>query len=148
MGPLFLAAQLLSSPIHVRPFGGIMSDDNRVMEEFVSDFHNHVRSELRRRCEAYKPDFKTPETFTAVSALICRQATLAIELASAPQLWNPHSAPLFLRARADVHITVSWILLDPTTRAKQYIEHGLGQAVLSLEHRKASLEELQATTSR
>lgn len=121
-----------------------MSDKYEVMEEFIRDFQNHVRSELKRRCEAYKPDFKSPETFTAVSALLCRQATLAIELASAPQLWNAHSAPLFLRAMADVHITISWILLNPTTRAKQYIEHGLGQAVLSVEHRKASLEKTDA----
>lgn len=40
----------------------------------------------------------------------------------------------------DVHITLSWILLDPMTRARQYIEHGLGQAVLELEHRKKRLE--------
>jgi hypothetical protein len=117
-----------------------MSDANQIMEEFVRDFQNQVRSELKKRCESYKPDFKTPDTYTAVTALLCRQATLAIELASAPQLWNGHSAPLFLRAMTDVHITVSWILLDPASRAKQYIEHGLGQAVLSVEHRKASLE--------
>jgi uncharacterized protein len=55
------------------------------------------------------------------SILLARQATLAIELASAPQLWNGHSAPLFLRAIKDVHITLSWILLDPTTRARHYL---------------------------
>ena len=40
----------------------------------------------------------------------------------------------------DVHITLSWILLDAKTRARQYIDHGLGQAVLELEHRKKRLE--------
>lgn len=40
----------------------------------------------------------------------------------------------------DIHITLSWILLDPTTRARQYIDHGLGQAVLDLEHRKKEME--------
>jgi hypothetical protein len=40
----------------------------------------------------------------------------------------------------DVHITLSWILLDPSTRARQYIDHGLGQAVLALEHRKKEME--------
>jgi len=81
-----------------------------------------------------------PEVFNVLTALLARQATLAIELASAPQLWNWHSAPLFLRAMTDVHITLSWILLDPRTRARRYIDHGLGQAVLELEHRKKNLE--------
>jgi len=78
--------------------------------------------------------------FNVLTALLARQSTLAIQFASAPQLWNWHSAPLFLRAMTDVHITLSWILLDPKTRARQYIDHGLGQAVLELEHRKKELE--------
>jgi hypothetical protein len=81
-----------------------------------------------------------PEVFNVLTALLARQATLAIQFALAPQLWNWHSAPLFLRAMTDVHITLSWILLDPKTRARQYIDHGLGQAVLELEHRKKWLE--------
>jgi hypothetical protein len=40
----------------------------------------------------------------------------------------------------DVHITLSWILLDTGTRVQQYINHGLGQAVLELERRKQELE--------
>jgi hypothetical protein len=40
----------------------------------------------------------------------------------------------------DVHITLSWILLDPKLRSRQYIDFGLGQAVLELEHRKKQFE--------
>ena len=110
------------------------------LEEFFHAIEAKIRQELRVRCEAYAPDFRMPEVFNVLTALLARQATLAIEFASAPQLWNQHSAPLFLRAMTDVHITLSWILLDPKTRARQYIDHGLGQAVLELEHRKKHLE--------
>jgi hypothetical protein len=110
------------------------------IREFIDAIEVRVRQELRVRCEAYKPDFRAPEVFNVVTALLARQATLAIELASTPQSWNGHSAPLFLRAMTDVHITLSWILLDATTRARQYIDHGLGQAVLALEHRKKEME--------
>jgi len=110
------------------------------ISELIRAIETKVRQELRDRCEAYKPDFRAPEVFNVVTALLARQATLAIELASAPQLWNGHSAPLFLRAMTDVHITLSWILLDPATRARQYIDYGLGQAVLALEHKKKGLE--------
>jgi hypothetical protein len=116
-----------------------MTTDDHI-GELVRAIETRIRQELRNRCETYKPDFRAPEVFNVVTALLARQATLAIELASAPQLWNGHSAPLFLRAMTDVHITLSWILLDATTRARQYIDYGLGQAVLALEHKKKSLE--------
>ena len=92
------------------------------------------------RCEDLKPDLANPQVFSVLTALLARQTTLAIQLSSAPQLWNSHSAPLFLRAMADVHITLAWILLEPEVRALQYIEHGLGKAVLELEHRKSRIE--------
>jgi hypothetical protein len=110
------------------------------LEDLLHGIEDQIRRELRARCEAYTPDFRVPEVFSVLTALLTRQATLAIEFVSAPQLWNSHSAPLFLRAMADVHITLSWILLDPNTRARQYIDHGLGQAKLELEHRKNRLE--------
>lgn len=110
------------------------------LEELFRAIEAKIRLELRSRCESYTPDFRMPEVFNVLTALLARQATLAIELASAPQLWNQHSAPLFLRAMTDVHITLAWITLDPKTRARQYIDHGLGQAVLELEHRKKALE--------
>jgi hypothetical protein len=106
----------------------------------ISAIEAKIRQDLRARCEAYQPDIQAPEVFNVVTALLARQATLAIEMASAPQLWNGHSAPLFLRAMTDVHITLAWILLDARARAQQYIDHGLGQAVLALEHREKELE--------
>ncbi len=116
-----------------------MSDESQI-RALISAIDARIRQELRVRCEEYKPDFQAPEVFSVVTALLTRQATLAIEMASAPQLWNGHSAPLFLRAMTDVHITLSWILLDARTRARQYIDHGLGQAVLALEHRKKEMD--------
>jgi hypothetical protein len=116
-----------------------MTDEDQI-QALISAIEVRIRQELRSRCEEYKPDFQAPELFNVVTALLARQATLAIEMASAPQLWNGHSAPLFLRAMTDVHITLSWILLDARTRARQYIDHGLGQAVLALQHQKKEME--------
>jgi hypothetical protein len=106
------------------------------LRDLLAAFEARIRNDLRLRCEAYVPDLQVPEAFNVLTALLARQATLAIELSTAPPIWNQHSAPLFLRAMADVHITLAWILLDAKNRARQYIEHGLGQAVLELEHLK------------
>ena len=114
--------------------------DKRKVEDVIDLIEERIRQEVRIRCEAYAPDFRMPEVFSVLTALLARQATLAIEFISAPQLWNSHSAPLFLRAMADVHITLSWILLEPEARTRQYIDYGLGQAKLDLEHRKSQLD--------
>jgi hypothetical protein len=116
-----------------------MADESQI-RALISAIEGRIRQELKGRCEEYKPDFQSPEVFNVVTALLARQATLAIEMTSAPQVWNGHSAPLFLRAMTEVHITLSWILQDAKERARQYIEHGLGQAVLALEHRKKKME--------
>lgn len=113
--------------------------DEVSIEDILAMIEEGMRRELRLRCEALPPDLGNPQVFTVLTALLARQTTLAIELCFAPQLWNSHSAPLFLRAMADLHITLAWILLNPEVRALQYIEHGLGQAVLELEHRKSRL---------
>jgi hypothetical protein len=123
-----------------------MTEDQ--VRELIRALEAKIRKELRMKCEAYKPNFREPEVFNVLTALLARQATLAIELASAPQLWNGHSAPLFLRAMTDVHITLSWILLDPARRARQYIDHGLGQAVLALEHRKKEVNHIADADSK
>lgn len=39
----------------------------------------------------------------------------------------------------DTHITLAWILEDLPIRSQQYVEYGLGQAKLNMEHRKAQL---------
>jgi hypothetical protein len=109
------------------------------LNDLLQAFEERIRRDLRLRCEAYAPDFEMPEVFNVLTALLARQATLAIEVSSAPKLWNPHSAPLFLRAMADVHIALAWILLDARTRVRQYLEHRLGQAVLQLEHLKKEI---------
>lgn len=73
-----------------------------------------------------------------VGALLARQSTLTIQLAMAPSTWNGHVAPLYLRAMVDAHISLAWVLKDPTPRARKFILYGLGQEKLFIEHLKAS----------
>jgi hypothetical protein len=43
--------------------------------DLVAAIESKIRQELRLRCEAYKPDMQFPEVFSAVTALLSRQAT-------------------------------------------------------------------------
>lgn len=117
-----------------------MSESEEKIYALIEAINKEVYKNLQERCQAYKPDFENPETFNVLTALLARQATLMTEMACSPSALNGHSAPLFLRAMTDVHIIFSWIVMDADVRAKKYIEHGLGQAVLMIEQRKLELE--------
>jgi len=111
------------------------------MEEFVITFCNHVRADLRARLEKWPLNLNEEEAYEVVSALLCRQATLVIEMACAPAIWTPHSAPVMLRAVADVFITLAWMLKDSGPRSKQFVEDGLGAVKLQIAHHERALEQ-------
>lgn len=115
-------------------------DSQDSLEQFVLDYRNAVRADLRARLANWPLDLHEIEVFEVVTALLCRQATLAIEMASSPGVWNPHTAPILLRAIADVVINLAWILKDPRPRARLYIEDGQGAIKLQIAHQKRALE--------
>lgn len=114
------------------------SDDP--LELFVIIYRNAVRRDLRARLSHWHLDLNEVEAFEVVTALLCRQATLAIEMASSPATWTPHTAPILLRAIADVFISLAWILKDPGLRSKKFVEDGQGAIKLQIAHQKRALE--------
>lgn len=115
--------------------------DDDILGKIIFSYRNAARRELKERLEAWKLDLHNIETSEVVSALLSRQATLALELAIAPSTWNPHTAPLILRAMADVFITLAWILSSRSKeRAARFVEDGLGAVKLEIALRKKALE--------
>lgn len=109
------------------------------LERLVEKFQAKAKLELTQRLERWPIDLSRNEVHEVIGALLARQVTLACQIAGAPSVWNGHSAPLFLRAMADVHIIAAWIFKDPVERSKQFILYGLGQQKLQVEHRRAHL---------
>lgn len=81
-----------------------------------------------------------PRTQAAAGTLLARQVALAEQLAAAPSAWNGHAAPLFLQAMGRVHITLSWVLAEPGTRARRFILGGLASEQQYLNRRWVQLE--------
>lgn len=96
-------------------------DSNDSLEQFVFGYRNAVRADLRARLTNWPLDLNDIEVFEVVTALLCRQATLVMEMASSPGIWTPHIAPILLRAIADVFINLAWILKDPRQRSRLYL---------------------------
>lgn len=109
------------------------------IDEIITAFIKASRNELQARCSAWKVDLSRHEVYEVVGGLIARQVTLANQLAASPNIWNGAVASLVLRTMADTHLTLAWILESLEERARLYINYGLGQEKLLLEHQKESL---------
>lgn len=114
--------------------------DEEMIRSLTQSFVGSAMAELDLRLQTWPSDFAKNEEHEVLGALLARQTTLAIRLAESPSIWTGDVAPIILRAMADVHITVVWIMKDALERSRQFIRYGLGQAKLNLEHRKASID--------
>jgi Family of unknown function (DUF5677) len=114
------------------------------LQETVKVFVERAIDEFEYRLKKWPTDLSHSEVHEVIGALLARQVTLAVQLASSLPNWNGHVAPLFLRTMADVYINIAWVLNDPDDRAKKFILYGLGQAKLELEHRRADLKTREA----
>ena len=103
----------------------------------IERFQEGARAELEHRWKEWPLDPSKLHVHEVVGGLLSRQVSLATDLASAPSIWTVHTAPVLLRAMADVVITIGWILEQPNERSEQYILYGLGQLKLDTERRKA-----------
>lgn len=110
------------------------------LEEFVDGYCANVVSGFHSRWDAHSPEIYDNEVSETVGGLAARQATLAIEMAKNPGIWNVHVAPLLLRCMTDAHITLAWILEKPKERSLDYVRYGLGQEKLFLEFLKNELD--------
>jgi ribosomal protein S17E len=118
------------------------------LRSLVNDYEEYLTRSFNELWSKVSIDPTMLEAYSVVGALLSRQVTLSIQLARSPAAWNGHSAPLFLRAQVDLHITISWILCDLSERSKKYVLHGLGEEKLLIEQFKNELEENPAETNR
>lgn len=117
-----------------------LPDVTEGIEGFITAFTHFVHDDFRVRERAWELDLGKPQERQVILALLARQATIAIELVSNPNIWNSNTAPIILRAMADVHITLVWLLQNPEERVPLYVQDGLGSIKLEIAHRKEELK--------
>lgn len=126
-----------SSPVDGEVVGAMkVMDVGPLLDEYV----RMAREELDARWGSWTIDMSRREVHEVVGGLVARQVSLATQLAQAPATWNGHVAPLVLRAMIDTFITFAWISKDPVDRSRRFIQYGLGQEKLLLEHHRARIE--------
>lgn len=111
------------------------------LNDFVNTYQDILTAGIEERWSKLPIKLYDKEIYEVIGGLLARQATLSMLLASSPYIWNGHIAPIILRVMTDAHITLAWILKNPSDRVKRYIFYGLGQEKLFIEHLKESLAE-------
>lgn len=112
-----------------------------LLQKFVKEYCENAHKGFESRWSQIKPDIYEKHTHEAIGGLLARQATLSIEMAKSPSIWNGHVAPLLLRCMVDAYISLAWVLGEPNLRSKQYINYGLGQEKLYIEYLEEELRE-------
>jgi hypothetical protein len=118
-----------------------MSDNVTELVIAICDgYRRRIREELDERADLLAVYVEWKEFAPVLLGLLARQTTLAGQLASAPQLWNEHVAPMYLRGMIDVYITLAWIARDPGPRSARYKQEGVLQIRDFLAHWKVQLD--------
>lgn len=119
-----------------------LPDVTEGIEGFITAFTHFAHDDFRARERAWELDLGKPQERQVILALLARQVTLAIEVVSNPGTWNSNTAPIMLRAMADVHITIVWLMQNLGERVPLYVQDGLGSIKLEIAHRKEELDKV------
>lgn len=119
-----------------------LPDITEGIEGFITAFTHFAHYDFRAREGAWELDLGKPQERQVILALLARQTTLAVEIVSNPGIWNSNTAPIILRAMADVHITLVWLIQNPAERVPLYVQDGLGTIKLEIAHRKEEIEKV------
>ena len=115
--------------------------EREALVQLLADFVDLIQQQLDARWEGHLHGASLTLAGEVIAGLLHRQAELAISFAQSPVLWRVSVAPILLRTMIETHINLAWILLDPDDRAEKFVDYGLGQTKLLIEHRRTQLEE-------
>jgi hypothetical protein len=112
------------------------------VDKALDGYPEKLNNNLRDFWNAQSIDINNKELFEVVGGILARQTTLAIRFSMAVELWNSEMAPLVLRSMIDNLINLAWMLKEPGTRIPMFINYGLGQEKLMIEHLKEQVKKM------
>ena len=112
-----------------------------VISGILEAYIEMIEESFSERWEGYLRAASLTNAGEVMTGLLQRQVELATCFARSSVMWEIAVAPVLLRTMIETHLNLAWILQDPVPRADAFIEYGIGQAKLMLEHRRAQLQE-------
>lgn len=92
----------------------------------------------------HEPDLADPVRSEVLGGLLARQTRLDADVALSPGIWNVDSGRILLRSMVDTRILLEWLVCcgEPED-FKSFVEYGVGQEKLYLEHAQAAIRDVQ-----
>lgn len=132
----------------VGPRDEISKTKLREILEASQRYRTELFEEVRERWVRAPLDLARPIRGEVLGGLIARQARLATALAGDPNLWSVDIGRILLRCMVDTHITLTWLARKGNEEDyEHFVEHGLGQEKLLLEHLSLRLDEADGETA-
>jgi len=109
-------------------------------------FARAVAMEVGQLAEAFPPDAQNPRRVEVLLGLLQRQSQIAADMARMPPLSMSPWAEMGQRAMAETLIRLKWLAAkDVQENYEWFVNYGLGQEKLHIEHLKTLLEGEQRT---
>jgi hypothetical protein len=123
-------------------------DKLKELLQLTVQYREELIKEVQDRWIRIRINLSSPMKDEVLGGLIARQARLATAIAINPHLWSVDMARILLRCMVDTYITLVWLAQKGTERDfEEFVEYGLGQEKLLLEHLTARLDELDPNSA-
>jgi len=136
---------------HEEPDVGPPAEDDTLITDLLrvgSDFRLAVVKEVTADWTRARIDLSAPLKSEVLGALLARQVRFATAVAGSPDLWAVDVGRIVLRCMVDTHITLAWLIRQGTNESyNAFVEYGLGQEKLLLEHLRSRLDETDLFTA-
>jgi len=111
------------------------------ISNIVRGYQEQLFKEVEGLWSKIKIDISNPIKDEVLGGLIARQARLASVIISNDILWTLDLGRIILRCMVDTHITLAWLIKKGKEEDyDNFIEYGLGQEKLLLEHLKIRID--------
>ena len=108
----------------------------------VKEYQSRLFKEVEELWQKSNINISDPIEDEVLVGLIARQARLATAVTSDDRMWTPDLGRIIQRCMVDTHITLTWLIKEGKHQDfEKFIEYGLGQEKLLLEHLKIGLDE-------
>lgn len=129
-----------------KPFFQELSKEQKESIEKIYKVVKGYKKELYKEIEdlwtTVSINIANPIKDEVLGGLIARQARLATAIISDDNLWTTDLGRIIQRCMVDTHITLAWLIKEGKQKDyEKFIEYGLGQEKLFLEHQKIRLDE-------
>lgn len=117
-----------------------------ILYQIIETYTTNIQKELVDRWNLTYSTDNTQYLYEVIIGLLSRQISLSIYFAHSPRIWNDDIGTIILRSVVENIINIKWILHnDSDNRAKLFVDYGLSQEKLKIEHTKAQLDLLEGS---